>query len=158
MPKCSFCEIRGWGGKAFCLKIDDYVGDDFYDEFCNSYTYDRCPHYQKSTNGGCYLTTACVNVMNLPDNCTELETLRSFRDNYILSKVENGAQVIDEYYRIAPLIISSINEQVNADEIWRDLYYSEILPCVELINKNKLQETYDRYCLMTKTLSDTYLK
>ena len=93
MPKCEYCEIRGWGGKAFCHKKDDYVTDDFYYDFCNTYKYDDCPYYRGSSSG-CYLTTACVDAMEFPDDCLELQTMRRLRDEYILPNIKNGRKIV----------------------------------------------------------------
>lgn len=137
MPKCEYCEIRGWGGKAFCHKKDDYVTDDFYYDFCNTYKYDDCPYYRGSSSG-CYLTTACVDAMEFPDDCLELQTMRRLRDEYILPNIENGRKIVEEYYAKAPQIVSAINAKENSIEIWKDIYLNEITPCV----KTALQEGF----------------
>lgn len=46
---------------------------------------------KESDNGGCYLTTACVAARGLPDTCTELQTLRAFRDG-VLARQPGGQQ------------------------------------------------------------------
>ena len=81
---------------------------------------------------GCFLTSACVEAMGLPDDCDELNTLRSFRDGY-LRNIPGGAAVIAEYYRVAPAIVLSINQQKNAQSIYESIYRTVVLPCVSLI-------------------------
>ena len=70
-----------------------------------------------STDCRCYLTTACVNTKNLPDDCMELTVLRSFRDGYLVNQ-PGGKGEVQEYYRTAPKIVEVIDRQNNRDEIY----------------------------------------
>ena len=105
---------------------------------------------------GCYITTACVAAKGLPDNCEELELLRSFRDNYLMKSLE-GIKDIDSYYRNAPKVVTSINALPNANEIWNRVYSEMVVPCVEMIKSDKLSETYALYKKCVKELADKYL-
>jgi hypothetical protein len=77
------------------IRLDD-SGGDIVDELNIDFTYE---------SGGCFLTTACVNYMGLPDNGEELNAMRWLRDEYmnIYYKEE-----IAEYYEFAPLILKAI--------------------------------------------------
>ncbi len=76
----------------------------------------------------CYLTTLCVEILELPDNCFELRTLRNYRDKVLL-KTPNGTKVIEEYYQRAPALVSAIKE--SGDQSWfLRFYVSHLLPCV----------------------------
>ena len=57
-------------------------------------------------SGGCFLTTACTEAKGLPDNCRELETLRHFRDNYMMN-VPEGKADIAHYYKTAPSVYAA---------------------------------------------------
>jgi len=103
----------------------------------------------------CYLTTACVEAMHLPDNCHELQTLRNFRDGYV-SETQVGRELIQEYYSIAPEIIEAVNATGNSPVIFMNLY-SEISEIVSLIDNNKPIEAYQSYCDMTLMLKKKYL-
>lgn len=103
-------------------------------------------------NSSCYLTTACVASMGLPDNCFELSTLRKFRDT-IVSRSEFGKNSVKEYYRIAPDIVKSVNSRSDSSEIWREVY-NEIKSIVELIMFGDNQEAMDRYKTMTFRLKN----
>lgn len=153
---CSFYENKGgmFGFSPYCHKKGDYVNSDMYDDYCKGYYYSDCPIYKgNSSTGGCYLTSACVYAKNLPDNCYELQTLRHFRDTW-MKKSEEGRQAITEYYQIAPQIVSEINEMENSKVIYEKIYDEMILPCVKLIEKNKMRETFKLYkekvCELTK--------
>ena len=63
----------------------------------------------EEASSGCYLTTACVDAMEFPDDCLELQTMRRLRDEYILPNIENGRKIVEEYYAKAPQIVSAIN-------------------------------------------------
>lgn len=56
----------------------------------------------------CLLTTACVRARGLGDDCIELQTLRTFRDEYVKG-LPGGQEAIREYYEIAPAIVRAID-------------------------------------------------
>ena len=156
MAKCDFSDYRGWSG-YYCMKKNDYINSDTYNRYCDSYNYDKCPIYRQSSgSGGCYLTTACVDVKSLPDDCRELTVLRTFRDEY-LAKKPKGYEEIEEYYKTAPKIVKMINSKSNKENIYEKLYDDVIEPCVELIENGKNEEAYVRYKKMVKDLEKTYM-
>lgn len=107
-------------------------------------------------NGGCYLTTACVEQRGLPDDCDELTTLRLFRDGYMKAQ-PGGKEDILEYYEKAPRIVENINEQNNKDEIYDFIYRDVIVPCVDHIKNGENEAAYEKYRAMVKHLETKYL-
>lgn len=105
----------------------------------------------------CYLTTACVDVMGLPDDCFELETLRGFR-NIILLSEPSGRRAVREYYRIAPEIIQAVEEQEqhNAPKVWHSIY-NDIRKAVSLVLSNDFEGAFQHYQQMTSRLKEKYL-
>ena len=99
---------------------------------------------KESDNGGCYLTTACVAARGLPDTCTELQTLRAFRDG-VLARQPGGQQEIERYYQLAPDIVAAINQREDADEVWNRVYEELVEPCVRMIHEEKEEEAYRLY-------------
>lgn len=97
-----------------------------------------------SGTDGCFLTTACVRSKNLPDNCDELETLRAFRDSFMMFTTQ-GRSEVKAYYKIAPALVEAINSLPDADEIWNSLFDRVIVPAVDLIKHNKLDDAYKLY-------------
>lgn len=97
-----------------------------------------------SSSGGCFLTSACVQAKGLPDDCEELETLRRFRDTYMMATEEGQAEV-EHYYMVAPAIVVAIDALPDAGGIWNKIYTLVILPAVELIRKNDLPAAYRLY-------------
>lgn len=156
MAKCDFYETRGWASD-YCLKKDDYVSSATYNEYCNTYKFDKCPIYcNNESSGGCYLTTACVEYKGLEDDCYELTTLRAFRDNYITKK-DNGASEVLKYYETAPEIVECINKTSNKKEIYEGIYNEVIAPCVDLIEKGQNEEAYIKYKSMVEDLTQKYI-
>lgn len=105
----------------------------------------------------CYLTTACVSEMGLPDNCNELSKLRFLRDNYILKTAE-GQEMIKEYYRKAPLVVKSLNKLKNRSGIYRHIYHDLISFSVRMIENGNYEEATEYYksymqALMLKVLN-----
>lgn len=60
-----------------------------------------------SSGGGCFITTAVCERDEKPDDCDELETLRTFRDTFMRATPERSAMV-DLYYSVAPIILDRI--------------------------------------------------
>jgi uncharacterized protein YjbI with pentapeptide repeats len=104
---------------------------------------------------GCYLTTACVEAMLLPDDCHELQMLRKFRDGYV-SEIPSGQFMINEYYEIAPKIIDAIYATGKSSAIFRKLY-SDIQDIVSLIEDGKYEVAVKSYVNLTLNLKQQYL-
>lgn len=99
----------------------------------------------KPYNGGCFLTTACVDYYNLEDDCYELETLRNFRDIYIRN-IPNGNLYIKEYYEISPKIVQYIQLHPKKDKIFNYIYacINKSIFYIENKNYSKAFEEYQR--------------
>ena len=152
--KCTDCyhcdddwkDGRTWCGKYRCwVKLEEA---------------ERCRDFEpeRSSSGPCYLTTACVEVMGLEDDCIELESMRALRDEYIKAKVTEGEKLVTNYYETAPKIIDEVNKCINANEIWRMLYNEQILPCVELVKEGNYEEAFKKYLEMTYLLNQKFLQ
>ncbi len=74
-----------------------------------------------ASDGDCFLTTACVRHRGLPDDCYELQTLRRFRDSYMLASPRRVAMV-QEYYRRAPRLIESLRKRRDSDFILTEVF------------------------------------
>ena len=130
--------------------------DEFYYDFCNTYKYDDCPTYKGGSSGGCYLTTACVDVMGLPDDCIELNALRMFRDEY-MGQLPEGKTEIKEYYEKAPMIIEEIKNRCEETLVFREIYNDVIVPCVEHIQNGENELAHKKYKDMVSKLDTKYL-
>lgn len=151
------CPYYWWNHHYACRKSGKDVNEDTYYKYCRTYDYDDCPIYKGNSTSGCFLTSACVEAMNLPDDCYELTTLRRFRDGYMRSTT-TGAADICEYYHIAPTIVANIRKLPNAKNIFHQIYDELVAPCVTLIESGKEDEAYTKYRDYTKQLHQQYVK
>lgn len=131
-----------------CHKAGKDINSDLYDKYCSTYDYRDCPIYRaessSSSSSGCFLTSACVEAKNLPDDCYELTTLRAFRDDYMRS-IPEGAADICEYYHVAPGIVEKIRQLPNAMDVFNQIYDELVTPCVKLIEEGKNKEAHEAY-------------
>lgn len=74
--------------------------------------------------GDCFLTTAAVETIGLPDDCWELETLRRFRDEWLADQ-PGGNEDIARYYDGAPAIADRLRA---CPRRLAQLYFTGILP------------------------------
>ncbi len=104
----------------------------------------------------CFLTTACVHHKQLPDDCYELQTLRSLRDDYML-KNEEGRILIKDYAVTGPAVVSAIRDFENRSAIYEYLYQHLVIPSVKLIREDKKQEAVDYYASFVEALREKYI-
>lgn len=111
--------------------------------------------YETESSGGCFITTACITSKGLPDDCYELQLLRNFRDTYVTSRKE-GSNLINEYYKTAPLIIQQINSQENANDIYSEIF-NNIKKAVSFIERKMYSAAFELYCKIVRDLKKDYL-
>lgn len=110
---------------------------------------------EKESSGTCFISTACMEAMGLPDNCAELETLRNFRDEY-LAKDNEGRRIIGEYYKIAPNIVEEIKRRSNKHEIFSTIF-RDINKIISFIHAENPELAIKRYKEMVVQLEKKYL-
>lgn len=110
---------------------------------------------QESSSGLCFLTTACTEARNLPDDCVELQTLRNFRDTYIAS-LPDGKDQIAEYYRVAPEIVEKIKRRPDSQKILDEIY-CKIDQAVQLISRHQKAEAFTLYKQLVTSLQTRYV-
>lgn len=150
---CSYYSFRQ--NDYYCNKKSDYVNSDVYYKYCRNYDYSDCPIYKGDSSGGCYLTSACMYARGLADDCYELKVLRHFRDTW-LSSLKEGKEIIKQYYKIAPKIVSAINDTMDSKSIYERLYKNMVEPCVKLIEQQKYYESLELYKNMTLELEKEF--
>lgn len=104
----------------------------------------------------CFITTAVCESFGKPDDCYELESFRTFRDDY-LRTLEGGEAIIEQYYAIAPSIVEMINVLPEKEDIYTDIWTKYLSPCLEYIKTNKKNECYELYKTMVHDLSRKYV-
>ena len=104
----------------------------------------------------CYITTAVCESRNLPDDCYELTTLRTYRDDYLM-RTEEGQKLVEEYYDIAPVLVMCIDMQNNSKEIYENIYKKYLLPCLADIENDQMEACRENYVSMVHELERKYL-
>jgi len=97
--------------------------------------------------GGCFLTTATVMAMGLPDDCEELALARMVRDTQMNSDKDRAA--VQLYYKVAPLIVER-----NAE--WTNFYADVLVPITKLIKEERYAEAINLYKYATVKLIDSH--
>lgn len=87
-----------------------------------------------SGGGGCYITTAVCETLNLPDDCEPLRILRRYRDRYMKADPARRA-LVAEYYRTAPAIAAKIKTRKDSREFAERLYCEFIHPAIVSIRR-----------------------
>jgi hypothetical protein len=96
------------------------------------------------SQGCCYLTTATVRSLGLPDDCGPLTTLRRFRDEVLLGSPA-GARAVAEYYATAPGIVAAIDQLPDSAAIYQEIFDHRIAPAVAAIRQGRYPEAIAIY-------------
>lgn len=104
----------------------------------------------------CYITTAVCGSLGKEDGCYELELLRGYRDGYLMAS-EDGKALVDEYYNIAPTIVSRINREACAAKVYREIWDTYLKPCIRYIEEKKLEDCKACYMDMVMDLKGRYI-
>jgi hypothetical protein len=104
------------------------------------------------SSSGCFLVTACARAKGLPDSCSELSTLRQFRDSYVAALPE-GPALIALYYRVAPAIIAELDNAPDSDRLY-DTIFRQLETAVECIEANRPHEALEIYQAMVAILAE----
>lgn len=107
------------------------------------------------SSGGCYITTAMCQYLGKDDDCDELTILRGFRDNWLIDQ-PNGTELVQEYYKYAPLIVERINEAPNKDILY-DQISNHIYACISAIQNHQYEKAKDMYISMMRHLAEIFL-
>lgn len=86
------------------------------------------------------------------DNCEELIILRWFRDKFV------SKEDIQHYYKIAPIIVSAINELANNNEIFNYIYENVVSACVTAIKNGDYAFAYRRYKSSVLSLEEQFMR
>ena len=127
---------------------NNYGGDSWVDSGWNNYG---------GGGGGCYITTATMKNIGLDDNCKELNMLRVYRDKLVEEDPE-FRNIVLEYYKTAPKIVRKISESPDKDEILNKIYSDMVLPVIDLLQNNKIEEAKEKYIKEYNKLKEMYSK
>lgn len=104
----------------------------------------------------CYITTAVCESIGKPDNCSELNLLRNYRDNY-LKEQSDGMEIVKEYYDIAPTIVKRINKDRDPSGTYLSIWEKYLMPCIEFIENGENEDCKTLYTTMVRELQKKYI-
>lgn len=110
-----------------------------------------------SSDGACFLTTACVEHKGLADDCDELETLRNLRRHFMQGR-EEGQLLLQQYDLLGPALVQAIVQAGNKAEILEYMYQHMILPSVALVKNNQPSAAVQYYKDFSQALAAQYLR
>ena len=120
-----------------------------------SYT-TRTESYEDHSSGGfCVITTAVCTTLGKPDDCDELMTMRAYRD----AAAERNplvATLIEEYYRLAPLLIERIDRCDDRLSEYERLWNDYIVETYRLIKAGDARAATFKYIDMVTSLCRQY--
>ena len=122
-------------------------------DICMSSRHADCADYKNASR--CFITSAVCLTLGKPDNCEELTVMRLFRDEW-LREQPDGLKHIEEYYNIAPTIVSQIDKSSERKSIYAGIYRKYILPCVENAKAKNFFESNRIYITMVEDLKEEY--
>ena len=105
---------------------------------------------------GCFITTAVVKSLGEPDDCSELQALRKFRDTYMQDLPSRRTEVW-EYYEVAPRVVAAVEASLDAGQEWNRVFGDFLAPAVEAISAGRLSEAHDLYRRMVRDLEAKWL-
>lgn len=162
--------IKEYGRFRCVRKYEYHYADDFEcSYFCDhKYSSDSIIRYRpskikqeaieysrQSRNGGCYITTMLVNILNMEDDCEIMETMRDFRDN-VLSKDKKYFPLLLKYDVLGPEIASALYYDKNNKIIAKNALSTYIKPTVSYIQNKEYDKAVATYESMTEGLRIYY--
>ena len=100
---------------------------------------------------GCFLTTACCEIVGLSDDCFELRTLRRYRDR-VLTTMPGGHAALAAYYLVAPSILERLPQEERARQLL-SVYMRHVLPSAVAARLGFNRLAYSLYARMMDELS-----
>ena len=103
----------------------------------------------------CFITTAVCRRQGKGDDCYELTAFRRFRDQVLLPTAE-GARLVEEYYRLAPGIVTAI-ALCREEAVYDRVYTDYLIPCLRCLEAGDEAGCRDTYQAMVEALRSRYL-
>lgn len=121
----------------YSKRTDEYLGSadkiQYAQELCRAWAsaYGRVKAMQMSSpsKGGCYVTTACVEILHLADDGPELTALRRFREEH-LRPTERGRAMLAVYAEAGPRLAEALRRAPSCDAEARHFYDLAVAPAV----------------------------
>lgn len=101
------------------------------------------------------MTSACMAALHERDAEIKLNRLRMFRDGY-LRTTSDGAALIDEYYCIAPKIVTMIDSRCDRTQIYQRIYDELVVTTLEHLANQRLEEAVKDYVIYVRELAEDF--
>ena len=144
------------------LSVSDGFVKSLHEEFLRRYPKDSFEPatYEQISEGFrgrklCFITTAVCEFEGKPDDCAELQTFRAFRDGYLAAQPD-GTELIEEYYRDAPRIVTLIDLCDDREAVYGALRREYLSPCYAAIGRQDFAVCKETYIRMVRTLQKKY--
>ena len=150
-----------WIGKAKHIAYENKKMEDYeeYTQISEKIKDTINPNRQKfvvsQNDTSCFITTAVCGSLNKPDDCDELMSMRWLRDK-LKAEDEDMAALIEEYYRVAPLVVKKIDNTADAPAIYRQLWDNSISKIYGDIKHKDYRDAKLRYISMLENLCARY--
>lgn len=102
---------------------------------------------EENNSGGCFITTAICEQDGKADDCDELQTLRSFRDVYMLGN-SDGIKLVREYYAKAPAIVLAIKARPDAAWCFEHLKTRYLFPAIAAVKAGDNEQALKLYTVL----------
>lgn len=119
-----------------------------YEDIGGSNAGNRSSSQSTGSGGGCFITSAAVDVMGEGDKGDTLETLRWFRDN-VMKQHPVWSRDVQTYYQIAPGIVKSLDGD---KATYSRVYEQSLKPAVKAIKAGEFDAAYSIYKSMVGEL------
>ena len=103
----------------------------------------------------CFITTATCEHEGKPDDCAELTAFRAFRDGWLTA---HDAALIEEYYAIAPAIVTAIEHCDDAEACYAEIRERWLTPCLSALTEHRNSDCCRIYTDMVRSLQTRYFR
>ena len=107
---------KNYWGEYYCKVIGKYVA--LNHSKCSAFTKNNDTREKESgeyTPAGCMMTTLCVTILGMADDCESMQAFRELRESY-LKQDQNLHYILLNYDKYSPLISAKLLEDYKKDK------------------------------------------
>lgn len=104
----------------------------------------------------CYITTACLDAMGLPQDSLEMKAIKALTKEHILKSFQGKKDYI-LYGRKAPAIVQAIDARNDSCEIWKRVY-SSLRNITNIVFSGNYQKGHQQYKDLVLGLENEFVK
>jgi len=120
--------------------------------------FNLCSQIKESLkSGSCFITTAICQALDKADDCSELNTLRRFRDDIMLAH-PYWQDLVSNYYHIAPSLAEKLSAHHQSHDLSVRLYQEYLVTILLAIEQERYQQAVTHYQAMVDYCQDLFSK